>query len=100
MKQKKIVNYRKFYLVVCYTEKNEPIYVGTIYSKKFDKYRDKTNHHYYSKVVYEYGKEITIERMKKEVDMFLEKFRKYLESQIEETTIQYTKLVSELNSLP
>ena len=93
-------NYKGFYLTTCYTEKNEPVYVGTIYHKKFDKYIWWTNHHYYNKTIYEYSEELTMNRMKQEVDKFLEKFRKYLEWQIEDTKVKLDSLLFDLNSLP
>lgn len=96
---KKIIEYRGFYLATCYTEKFEPVWVGTIYHKKFDKYIWWTNHHYYNKVLYEYEEEFLIAQMKKEVDKFLEKFRKYLEWQIENTKLKLDNLTNDLNSL-
>jgi hypothetical protein len=94
---KKIIQYREFYLAVCYTEKFEPVWVGTIYNKKFDKYIWWTNHHYYNKVLYEYREEFLITKMKEEVDKFLEKFIKYLEYQIEDTKLKLNSLLLDLN---
>lgn len=100
IKEKKTVEYRSFYLTACYTEKDSPVYVGTIYSKKFDKYRWKTSDWAYEKIIYEYSLDFTIDQMKKEVDEFLERHKRYLERQIEEITVQFHKLNFDLNSLP
>lgn len=99
VKEKKTVKYRGFYLTACYTERDNPAYIGTLYSKKLNKCRWKTNHYGYPKIIYEYSLDFAITRMKKEVDEFLEKFKKYLEWQIEETKLDLDILSSHLNSL-
>lgn len=93
--------YKGFYLSTCKTRDWKTPWVGTIYHKKFDKYIWWTNHHYYNKVItYEFGEEPLIARMKDEVDKFLEKFRKYLEFQVEDTKVKLDSLLSDLDSLP
>lgn len=100
IREKKTVEYRGFYLTACYTEKDSPVYVGTIYSKKFDKHRWKTSDWAYEKIVYEYAIDFTIDKMKQEVDKFLEIHKRYLERRIEEVTSLLRKLRFDLNSLP
>jgi hypothetical protein len=99
IREKKTIEYKGFHLTACYTEKDSPVYVGTLYSKKFDKYRWKNSNYSYPKIVYEFGIYQTIDTMKKEVDKFLESYRKYLEWRIEETTIRFHKLNFDLNAL-
>ena len=99
IKEKKAIQYRGFYLTACYTEKDNPVYIGTIYSKELDKYRWKTNHYGYPKIIYQYQIDETIDKMKEEVDKFLEKYKKYLEWRIEETKLELDRLLFHLNSL-
>jgi len=93
--------YKGFYLSTCESKFESENWVGTIYHKKFDKYIWWTNHHYYNKVItWEIGEEPLIAKMKEEVDNFLEKFRKYLEFQVEDTKVRLDSLLSDLYSLP
>lgn len=100
IREKKTIYYKDFYLIACYTEKDSPVYIGTVYSKKFDKYRWKTSDWAYNKIVYGYGLDSTINRMKQEVDKFYEIHKKYLKKEIEATTLYLKKLKFDLNSLP
>lgn len=99
MSNRKTIKYKGFYLSSCYTEKFEPVFIGTIYHKKFDKYIWFTSHHYYNKVLYEYFEELLISRMRDEVDKFLTKFRSYLEGQIKDKELQLSNLKTDLDSL-
>ena len=92
--------YKGFYLSTCETKHWKTPWVGTIYHKKFDRCIWWTNHHYYNKVITEFGEEFLVARMKEEVDKFLEKFRKYLEFQIKDTKVKLDSLLSDLDSLP
>lgn len=98
---RKTILYKGFYLSTCESKFENVNWVGTIYHKKFDKCIWWINHHYYNKVItYEFEEGFLVNRMKEEVDKFLEKFRKYLEFQIEDTKVKLNSLLSDLNSLP
>lgn len=94
---RKTLLYKGFYLSICKSKFESINWVGTIYHKKFDKYIWWTSYHYYNKVITdEIQEECLVTRMKKEVDSFLEKFRKYLEQQIRDKEFQLDNLRTDL----
>lgn len=75
--------YKGFYLSTCETKDWKTPWIGTLYSKRFDSSREWNNHYYYPKnITHEFGEEVLITTMKKEVDKFLIKYKNYLVREI------------------
>lgn len=90
---KKLIRYKGFYLVTCISKFQNRL-VGTLYSKRF-------NHgiYYYTKTHYGETEDSLVIKMKEEADKLIEKEKKYLENQIEESKSIEKYLISRLESL-
>jgi len=73
------INYKGFYITICQSKKNQKL-IGTLYSKIYN-----SDIYYYIYRHYADTVEQLIDKMKKEVDVFLIREKEYLERQIKQT---------------
>jgi len=91
---RKTFKYKGFYLSVCETKNWKAPFIGTLYSKRYNKSKEVF---YPKNITHEFGEEQLISSMEKEVDRFLTGHREWLQWKIQNLKEFLNTKISELH---